>query len=86
MASIIHAENGVASLEIYEDELPQLRRLIKSNWGMSEVVRHPACDSIRIAGEEFTFQNEWSDPCLIASTSAGLEILKKLRDQLNTRQ
>jgi hypothetical protein len=86
MASIIHAENNVASLEIEEDELPRLRGLIESNWGAPQVVRHLACDTIRIADEEFTFQNEWGDPCLIAGTSEGLEILKKLRDQLNTHQ
>ncbi len=82
MASIIHAQRNVVSLEISEDELPFLRSLIKQNWGKPKVVRYPACDVLTIAGEEFTFQNEWNDPCLITSTLKGSEMLQKLLDQL----
>jgi hypothetical protein len=86
MASIVHAQNNVVSLEISELDLPLLRRLIEENWGKPKTVRYPTSENHRFGGEEFTFQSEWSDPCLITSTLKGSEMLMQLRDQLNSRK
>jgi hypothetical protein len=83
MASIAYAASNVVSLEIAQDEVSHLRNSIVRNWGMPRVVRYPAYETLSFAGEEFTFQNEWDDPCLITSTSNGVEILKELCHQLN---
>lgn len=83
MASLIHLQDGAVSLELWEEELPEVRRLIEANWGRPGVVRHANCATLAFAGEDFTFQNEWNDPCLISRTQDGANVLKSLCDHLN---
>jgi hypothetical protein len=33
---------------------------------------------VQFAAEEFTFQNEWDDPCLISGTARGDELLRAI--------
>jgi hypothetical protein len=34
---------------------------------------------VKFGGEEFTFQNEWDDPCLISHSANGDELLRDIR-------
>jgi hypothetical protein len=85
MGSLLELNGGMASLEISESDIAIVKQLIIEMWGVPKVTRHPACDSLEFAGESFTFQNDWNDPCLIADTNGGREILRILCERLNAR-
>lgn len=37
---------------------------------------------VTFGGERFAFQNEWNDPCLIARSERGADMLEQIADDL----
>ena len=66
------------SLECDTSDLDALRNFIRDH--------HPDLTStaagiaivVRFGGEQFTFQNEWDDPCLISGSAKGDSLLRAI--------
>ena len=64
------------SLEFDTSDLDAVRAHIRERH--TDVTSIPAgiYSVVRFGGEEFTFQNEWDDPCLISASAKGDELLR----------
>lgn len=84
MAVTLLKAGDYLSLEFDNDDLERVGECIRdlypnvtSRWaGIFKVYCFGGC--------EFTFQNEWDDPCLIASSDEGHEILRVLHARLTS--
>jgi hypothetical protein len=81
--TILTLPDGHLSLEFDVIDMPNVTAAINKRYGVPSVRRYPALAVYAFGRCSFTFQNEWDDPCLIASSSDGDEILKKLCAELN---
>lgn len=67
------------SLEFETSELDAVRALIRERY--PDITTEPAgiATVVRFGGEQFTFQNEWDEPCLISHTAEGDELLRMIQ-------
>jgi hypothetical protein len=68
------------SLEFDTSDLDAVRAYIREKY--PDVSAQPAgviATTVRFGGEEFTFQNDWDDPCLISGSSNGDELLRAIQ-------
>jgi hypothetical protein len=72
----------VISLEFDPEDKEVVKTAIRESFGEPKVIQHVISSTVQIDGEEFTYQNEWEDPCLITSTARGAEILQAIADKL----
>lgn len=80
--SLLRATNLV-SLEYAQEDHEAVKTALFELFGKAEITRRLASSKIRIGGEDFVFQNEWDDPCLISGTERGAEMLQAVADKLN---
>ena len=64
------------SLEFETDDLPAVRACIGERYPDWKAAPAGIASVVRFGGEDFTFQNDWDDPCLISSSSRGDELLR----------
>jgi hypothetical protein len=71
------------SLEMGSEDLDAVKAHIKSTY--PDVTSEPAGIATRVqfAGADFTFQNEWDDPCLISGSVEGDRLLRSICDYFN---
>lgn len=81
-ATLLDLPDGHLSLEFETADVPAVRALIRDRYGPPDVEQGVALSVLRFGGAEFVFQNEWDDPCLIASTIEGDRILRELLEGL----
>jgi len=71
------------SLEFANEDMERVRQALERRYGSPEVdKRHPWLTVYRYPHAELTFQNEWDDPCLIASAAPGIAMLRQIADDL----
>ena len=72
-----------SSLEFASDNIEIVRQAILDLFGVATSEQHITYSTIVFGGEKFLFQNEWDDPCLIASTKAGRNLLLQIERRLS---
>jgi hypothetical protein len=75
MAVSLLRTSNIVSLEFATEDRGRVKTALRELFGKIEVARHVTWACVTVDGEDFTFQNEWDDPCLITSTSKGAEML-----------
>jgi hypothetical protein len=76
--TLLALPNGHYSLEFETSNLPSVIAAIHERYGVPGKRRYPILAVYSFGGCDFTFQNEWDDPCLVAGSEEGSEILKAL--------
>ena len=82
--TLLPLSNGHYSLEFEETDLSSVAAAIRERYGVPDKRQHATCAEYRFGGCHFTFQNEWEDPCLIANSADGDDILKALHGALTS--
>ena len=80
--TLLPLSNGHYSLEFEPSDMPSVAAAIRDRYGEPGKCQYPASADYSFGGCHFTFQNEWDDPCLIAGSVEGDEILKALHEAL----
>ena len=71
------------SLEFAEADIERVRQALEKRYGVPEVDRsHPSITIYRYPGAHLTFQNDWENPCLIASDACGIAMLEHIAHEL----
>jgi len=81
--TLLDCSNGVSSLEFAESDIDRLKSFLETEYGRPRIKRRIVHDELTFSNEQFTFYNEWGDPCLISSTAQGRAILQKIAEKLN---
>jgi hypothetical protein len=71
------SDRGI-SLEFDENDMPNIANAIRRRYGEPTVEWHATMAIYRFGGCDFSFQNEWQDPCLVSSDKDGVAILKQI--------
>jgi hypothetical protein len=78
-----HSGGNSWSLEFGSEDIEIVRQAILDLFGVVTSEQHITCSTIVFGGEKLLFQNEWDDPCLIASTKGGRDLLLQIERQLS---
>jgi hypothetical protein len=78
-----HPDGNSSSLEFASEDIKIVQQAILDLFGEATSERHITCSTMVFGGEKFLFQNEWDDPCLIASTRAGHNLLLQIERRLS---
>ena len=81
--TLLSLPDGNTSLEFASDDIEAVRQAILDLFGEPTSEQHITYSTIAFGGERFLFQNEWDDPCLIASTEAGSRLLLQIERRLS---
>jgi len=83
MAKLLPLPDDGVSLELMPSEIPLLVAVIERHFGPLEIRPHIGTYAeYRFGGCNFTFQNDWDDPCLISGSNEGTELLAQLHAHL----
>jgi hypothetical protein len=82
MVSLLELKDGGCSLEFTLADINRLRTELSVRYGKPKVTKYPILTVYTFGRTELTFQNEWDDPCLIASTPDGVAMLRTLAADL----
>jgi len=74
--------DGHVSLEFNTSDLDALRLCIQELYGEVSGKTVGIVTVVAFGGEDFTFQNEWDDPCLISHSVNGNDLLRTIHAQL----
>lgn len=83
MTLLSHSGGNSSSLEFASEDMEIVRQAILGLFGEATSERHITYSKMTFGGERFLFQNEWDDPCLIASTEAGHNLLLQIQRRLS---
>ncbi|MCW4462064.1 hypothetical protein OK349_10130 [Sphingomonas sp. BT-65] len=71
------------SLEFDPSDLDAIQALVDAQYPGRKAAPAGIATILAFGGEEFLYQNEWDDPCLISSSTRGDEILRSMYAQLS---
>lgn len=77
-----HLPSGTASLEFAPADAAAVRAAIAARYGKMRRRWFVLAAEVTFGGERFAFQNEWNDPCLIARSERGAEMLERIADDV----
>jgi hypothetical protein len=66
------------SLEFGPSDLEAVRSYIREHYPDTGSKVAGIATVVKFGGEDFTFQNEWDDPCLISHSSEGDKLLRNI--------
>ena len=69
---------GRLSLEFKDEDRRALTAAIRERFGRLDIQVFPGASICRFGGAEFTFYDQWGEPCLTSSSELGDAILKAL--------
>lgn len=73
---------GGWSLEFAEVDIERVRQALEKRYGVPQVDKiHQTITIYRYPGAELTFQNDWQDPCLIATNPCGIAMLEHIANE-----
>lgn len=81
--SVLELSNGGVTLEFEVKDISEVRRVIRQLYGPMRRRWFVPAAQVTFGGERFVFQNVWSDPCLIASSPDGGEMLRRVAEELS---
>lgn len=70
------------SLEFDTSDLDTVRSYIEGCYAEVRTKAAGIATIVIFGGEDFTFQNEWDDPCLISQSATGDDLLRALHAHL----
>ncbi|MBB5713218.1 hypothetical protein [Sphingomonas aerophila] len=73
--TLLSLPDGTSSLEFATDDIATVKQAISDLFGGAASEWFTTYSRVVFGGETFLFENEWDDPCLIASTEAGRRLL-----------
>lgn len=76
---LLALEGDAVSLEFDPGEREAVCDKLRALGSLS-IVHENTFDRITVLGEEFTYLDEWDQPCLISSTSGGSKLLRSIID------
>lgn len=82
MVSLLELKEGGCSLEFALVDIDRVRRALTARYGNPKITKQPVLTIYTYGRTELTFQNEWDDPCLVASTPAGEAMLRTVAADL----
>jgi hypothetical protein len=82
MVWLLPLKDDGCSLEFAPEDIDRVSAALSSRFGSPRVTKHPTLTVYSFGGTELTFQNEWDEPCLIASTPDGVTMLKAVLEDL----
>ena len=82
---ILKLSDGHVSLEFQEEDIPAIRTSVAALFGEATQKQFVMASDVGFGGENFTFQNEWNDPCLISGTALGDEHLRRIHEYLGNK-
>lgn len=82
--TLLFLSNGHYSLEFDLADMSSVAAAIRESYGVPDKRQHATCAEYRFGGCSFTFQDEWEEPCLIAASAEGDNILKALYEALKS--
>lgn len=69
---------GGYSLEFAEADIERVRQALEKRYGVPDVDKgHPTHTIYGYPGADLSFQNDWEDPCLIATKACGPRRLRQ---------
>ncbi|SMR81683.1 hypothetical protein SAMN04488030_2135 [Aliiroseovarius halocynthiae] len=74
---LLTLSNGHLSLEFEDADVATVSKGIKDYFGRPKVQKSILYDLLEFGGGEFIYYHEW-DPCLIAQSETGNEVLRAL--------
>ncbi|NEX92738.1 hypothetical protein [Caulobacter sp. 17J65-9] len=80
--SMLPLKGGGLSLEFELADVERVSSSLRDHFGTPQVEHHPFHLVYKFKQADLLFQNEWDDPCLIASTPEGVAMLEKLAADL----
>lgn len=82
MVSLLELKEGGCSLEFAVEDIDLVRKALSARYGSPKVTKHAVLTVYTFGETGLTFQNEWDDPCLIASTPDGEAMLRAVAADL----
>jgi hypothetical protein len=82
MMWLVELDDGMCSLEFAVEDIDRVRAALSVRHGAPKVTKYPILTFYTFGGTDVTFQNEWDDPCLIANTPDGVDMLRTLAADL----
>jgi len=76
VVSLLPLTTGGCSLEFDTGDIDRVREYLRQRFGAPRVEHHPFHIVYKFRQADLLFQNEWDDPCLIASTEDGVAMLR----------
>jgi len=80
--TLLSLSTGHYSLEFETSDVVSVKAAIVARFGQPVIEQQVISAQYHCGGSDFTFQNDWDDPCLISASTAGDEILKELYQAL----
>jgi len=71
------------SLEFDATDVDAVRSYIREQFADVSSAMAGIATIVNFGGEDFTFQNEWDDPCLISCSGKGDELLRYIHAHFN---
>jgi hypothetical protein len=81
--SLLRLSDGGCSLEFAPADIDRVRAVLLLKYGTPAVERYPVLTVYKFQKASLIFQNEWDDPCLVASNAQGVEKLEHLAKELS---
>ena len=81
--TLLSLSNGLLSLEFETSDISSVAAVIRLLFGEVSSQQIPTATRYTFGGCRFLFQNEWDDPCLIAQSVEGNELLRQIWAKLN---
>ena len=79
--SLLRTET-IFSLEFAPEDKAEVRAAIQELFGQPQITPEVVSSTVLFGGEDFIYQDEWDDPCLISSSARGKEMLALLAERL----
>jgi hypothetical protein len=76
--SLLWLNDGSCSLEFEPSDIDRVSTVLSAQYGKPKIERYPTLTVYTFSNASLTFQSEWDDPCLIASSAEGIAMLETL--------
>lgn len=80
--TLLPLEAGGCALEFDTGDIDSVRDRLRERFGAPRVEHHPFHIVYKFKRADLLFQNEWDDPCLIASSEEGVAMLRAVAADL----
>lgn len=81
--AIIELADGCCSLEFAGSDFGELRERIGQRWGEVSAGPYMTMQTVTFGGQDFVYQSEWDDPCLLSRTAQGAALLRQLAQDMS---
>ena len=80
---LLRLSSGRLSLEFQDEDRRALTAAIRERFGQLDIDVLPGASVCRFGGGDFTFYDQWGEPCLISGSAHGDSLLQLLLSDLS---